>query len=281
MMKTLNKWLCSVLGMVAVGVVLSSCAQKMFYYPDAVDYGNTPTRYQQPFQDIYFQSGDGTRLHGWFVPSRLHATPKQAKGTVVHFHGNAQNVSSHYALVHWLPENGYNVFTFDYRGFGTSAGKVGFAGIVADADAALNHVRAMPEVDATRLFVLAQSIGGNKAIAAIGRGNREGIRAMVVDSTFYGYDAIANDKLAGASVVVNDQLSAHRYIAAISPIPLLMLHGTADEVIPYAHGERLFAKAGQPKRFVTVPEGRHIAALNEPYYQQQVLQWFERYGGGL
>ena len=281
MMKTVNKWLCSVLGMVAVGMVLSSCAQKMFYYPDAVDYGNAPTRYQQPFQDIYFQSSDGTRLHGWFVPSRLHANPKLAKGTVVHFHGNAQNVSSHYALVQWLPENGYNVFTFDYRGFGTSEGKVGFAGIVADADAALNHVRAMPEVDATRLFVLAQSIGGNKAIAAIGRGNRDGIRALVGDSTFYGYDAIANDKFKGASVLVNDGLSAHRYIAAISPIPLLMLHGTADEVIPYAHGERLFEQAREPKQFIAVKNGQHIRALNELYYQQQVLQWFNRNGGGL
>ena len=277
MMKTVNKYLCSVVGMVALGLLLSSCAQKAFYYPDALDYGNTPTRYQQPYQDVVFKSADGTALHAWFVPSRLHADPKQAKGTVIHFHGNAQNISSHYALVSWLPEQGYNVFTFDYRGFGSSAGQVEIAGIVADADVALNHVRAMPEVNSQRLFVLAQSIGGNKAIAAIGRGNRAGIRAMAVDSTFYGYDAIANDKFSGAGVLVNDQLSAHRYIAAISPIPLLMLHGTADEVIPYAHGERLFAKAQAPKQFIAVPDGHHITALGSPVYQQQVLAWFNRY----
>ena len=276
-MKTVNKYVCSVLGMLALGLLLSSCAQKAFYYPDAVDYGNTPTRYQQPYQDVVFQSADGTALHAWFVPSRLHSNPKLAKGTVIHFHGNAQNISSHYALVHWLPEHGYNVFTFDYRGFGSSEGKVGIADIVNDADAALNHVRVMPEVNSERLFVLAQSIGGNKAIAAVGRGNQAGIKAMVVDSTFYGYDAIANDKFSGAGMLVNDQWSAHRYIAAISPIPVLMLHGTADEVIPFAHGERLFAKAREPKQFIAVPDGHHISALHEPVYQQQVLAWFDRY----
>ena len=211
------------------------------------------------------------------MPSRVHSKPKQARGTVVHFHGNAQNMSSHYALVHWLPEHGYNVFTFDYRGFGDSEGKVGFRGMVADADAALNHVRAMPEVDGQRLFVLAQSIGGNKAIAAVGRGNREGIKALVVDSTFYGYDAIANDKFSGSGVLVNDQLSAYRYIAQISPIPLLVLHGTADQVIPYAHGVRLFEQAREPKQFTTIVNGEHITALTQPIYQQQVLAWLNRY----
>ena len=78
-------------------------------------------------------------------------------------------------------------------------------------------------------------------------------------------------------MLVSDQLSAHRYIAAISPIPLLMLHGTADEVIPYAHGERLFAKAKAPKQFIAVPDGHHITALASPVYQQQVLAWFNRY----
>ena len=195
----------------------------------------------------------------------------------MHFHGNAQNISSHYALVSWLPDQGYNVFTFDYRGFGSSEGKVGFSGVVDDADAALDYVRQLPEVDGQRLYVVAQSIGGNKAIAAIGRGNRAGIRAMVVDSTFYGYDAIANAKFSGASVLVSDQLSAHRYIGAISPIPLLMLHGTADNVIPYQQGQRLFAQAREPKQFITIPNGTHITALTNPVYQQQVLQWFNRY----
>ena len=78
-------------------------------------------------------------------------------------------------------------------------------------------------------------------------------------------------------MLVNDRWSAHRYIAAISPIPVLMLHGTADEVIPFAHGERLFAKAREPKQFIAVPDGHHISALNEPVYQQQVLAWFVRY----
>lgn len=75
----------------------------------------------------------------------------------------------------------------------------------------------------------------------------------------------------------NDQLSAHRYIGAISPIPLLMLHGTADNVIPYQQGQRLFTQAREPKQFITIPNGTHITALANPVYQQQVLQWLNQY----
>ena len=180
-------------------------------------------------------------------------------------------------MVHWLPEQGYNVFTFDYRGFGKSEGKPGFKEVVSDANAALDYVRKMPEVDANKLVVLAQSLGGNKAIAAIGEGNKAGIKAMVVDSTFYGYKAIAKDKVKGSQILVSDDLSAHRYIQRLHPIPVMFVHGTDDLVIPYHHSERLFALAKQPKHLLTIKNGRHLSALAQLRYQQQILEWMQQF----
>ena len=102
---------------------------------------------------------------------------RQAKGTVVHFHGNAQNMSSHWQFVGWLARRGYNVFVFDYRGYGDSAGHAELQGVYADSHSALDYVRSRADVDPTRLLVLGQSLGGTNAIAVVGSGNRAGAEA--------------------------------------------------------------------------------------------------------
>lgn len=73
---------------------LSSCAQQAFYYPDHADYG-TPAQAGLQHEDIFFQSEDGTRLHGWFIPAQNAGGLIPARATIIHFHGNAQNLSAH------------------------------------------------------------------------------------------------------------------------------------------------------------------------------------------
>ena len=73
---------------------LSSCAKQAFYYPDHTDYGS-PAQSGLPYENVSFQSADGTPLHGWFVPARGVADAKQARATIIHFHGNAQNLTAH------------------------------------------------------------------------------------------------------------------------------------------------------------------------------------------
>ena len=90
-----------------------------------------------------------------------------------------------------------------------------------------------PDVDATRLLVFGQSLGGTNAIAAVGSGNRAGVRAIAIESTFFSYSSIASEKVIGAGSLADDTYSAERFVAALSPMPLLLLHGTADAVIPF------------------------------------------------
>ncbi len=75
-----------------------------FYYPDHRIY-STPADDGYAFEEIAFQSLDGTRLSGWFIPAQ-----GKAIGTVIHFHGNARNMGSHYPYVSWLPAKGFNLF---------------------------------------------------------------------------------------------------------------------------------------------------------------------------
>jgi fermentation-respiration switch protein FrsA (DUF1100 family) len=262
----------------AVSLFLSGCVQSMFYYPDRVRY-ETPDALGLRYESVQFTSADGTRLSGWFIPAVGRQNPKEAKGTVVHFHGNAQNMSSHWRFVSWLPKQDYNVFVFDYRGYGESEGKPEPKGVFEDSNAALNHVRSRGDVDPERLFVFGQSLGGTNAIAVLGSGNRAGVKAAAIESTFYSYASIANDKMTGAGLLVGDDYAASKFVAAISPIPLLLIHGTVDAVIPHAHSQRLLADAREPKRLIDVPGAGHLEPMSAPRfgttYQQALTDFFD------
>ena len=261
----------------AANLGLVGCAQNLFYQPDNILY-DTPNNAGLSFEEVSFQSQDGTQLTGWFIPAKGVSDPKQAKGTVIHFHGNAQNISAHWRFAQWLPEHGYNLFAFDYRGYGTSKGSPNVKGVFEDSHAAINYVRQRPDVNPDKLVIFGQSLGGTNAIAAVGSGNQQGIRALIIESTFSSYSAIASDKVPGAGYLMNDDYSAQRFIANISPIPLVLIHGTDDPVIGLKHTQQLFALARQPKQLILVPGGSHIQAFAPKFvktYQQQLLDFLD------
>lgn len=249
----------------ALPLMLAGCVQSMFYHPDSVRY-ETPDALGLRYEDVRFASADGTQLSGWFLPAENRQDPKEAKGTVVHFHGNAQNMSTHWRFVAWLPKQDYNVFVFDYRGYGQSGGKPEPKGVFEDSNAALNYVRSRSDIDPGRLFVFGQSLGGTNAIAVVGSGNRAGVKAAAIESTFYSYSSIANEKMPGAGLLVSDDYAASKYVAAVSPIPLLLIHGTADQVIPLAHSRRLLADAREPRRLIEVPGASHLEPMTALRY---------------
>jgi len=245
------------------------CVSSMFYQPDRTVY-DTPDRHGLKYEQVAFRSKDGTRLSGWFIPAV--GTPR---GTVIHFHGNAQNMSAHFGFVSWLPAQGFNLFVFDYRGYGSSAGRPDRRGVFEDSLAALGYVAARPGIDHNRILVLGQSLGGANAIAAVGSRHHAGIRAVVIDSAFASYRGIVRDKIAAIPILsylrnplshllIDNDLSPEAVVANIAPTPLLIIHGTADPVVPYAHGKRLFDLAREPKRFWTIEGGDHTEAFGDP-----------------
>jgi len=227
---------------------------------------------------VSFPSADGTRLSGWFIPARGLADARTARGTVIQFHGNAQNLTSHWRSVDWLPDRGFNLFVFDYRGYGASAGVPSPQGVFENSRSALDYVRSRADLDPRRLLVLGPSLGGANAIAVVGSDDREGVRAVVIESAFASYSSIANDKLPSTGLLADDAFSPDRFVAGIAPIPLLLIHGADDQVIPLAHSERLFQLAGDPKRLILVPGGRHADAFSPRFgleYKDLVANFFD------
>jgi hypothetical protein len=267
----------------SLALFCSGCVGQMFYYPDNKVYG-TPAELGLKYEEVTFKSKDGTQLSGWFVPAK-----GVAKGTVIHFHGNAQNMTAHFGFVSWLPTEGFNLFVFDYRGYGKSAGKPNRKGVFEDSLAAIDYVRSRNDIQKDKLLILGQSLGGTQAISAVGGGNRQGVRAVVVESTFLSYRSIVRDKIGAmpllsllktplSYLLIGDELSSIEYVEKIAPIPLLLVHGTADDVIPYHHGTSLLERAMQPKEFWRIEGGGHIEAfvdVSSPY-RRKLVDFFEQ-----
>ncbi len=249
---------------------------KLFYYPDRVKY-DSPERARLTFENVYFKSADGTLLSGWFIPAAGVASPIEAKGTVIHMHGNAQNMTAHFGFVEWVPSRGYNLFVFDYRGYGQSRGAPEPKGVFEDAVAALDCLRTRSDIDTTRLFLFGQSLGGMIAIAAAGA-SPQGVRAVLAEAPFHSYSALADDQMPAQELVLDDTYCATTYVAKLSPIPLLLIHGTNDRVVPYTHSVMLLAEAKEPKQLVTITGGAHNDAMTDLHgttYQDMMIEFFD------
>jgi hypothetical protein len=248
-----------------------------FYFPDRIKY-DSPERVGLAFESVSFKSADGTTLSGWFIPATNLASQLEAKGTVVHLHGNAQNMTAHWQFVQWIPARGYNLFVFDYRGYGQSHGKPEPKGVFEDAIAALDYVRSRSDIDTGKLFVFGQSLGGMIAIASVGA-SPGGVRAVLAEAPFHSYALLADDRMPGEGMIVEDTYCATTYVARLAPIPLLLIHGSSDKVVPYSHSLKLLGEAGEPKQLVTAEGGEHLDIMTERYgtrYQDMMIDFFDR-----
>ena len=239
----------------------------------------TPERLGLAYEDVYFNASEGTHLHGWFLPAQ-----GKAHGTILFLHGNAENISTHIMSVRWLPQRGFNVFLLDYRGYGTSTGKPTLAGVQDDVDSALKMLIARPDVDASRIVVFGQSLGGAIAIYNVAHSPyRRHIRALVVESAFSSHRRITREKLGDfwltwplqwpLSWTVSDEYSPSRAVADVGPIPLLIIHGDRDPIVPPHHAQRLFDLAREPKAVWTVPGGGHIQAFQKYEYRDRFVAY--------
>lgn len=262
-------------------IFIYSCANWLVYFPNQV-VCRTPVPKNLEYEDISFRSEDNTKLHGWFLPSA-----GKPLGTVIHFHGNAQNILSHVFFVSWLPKENFNVFVFDYRGYGESEGSPTRKGVYNDCIAAIKYIKTRKDVDQNKLFILGQSLGGANAISVLSKNKFSGIRAIAIESTFYSYRSIARDKIGNIPFIqmlkwplcffiISNTYSPGKVVDQLTSVPLLFIHGTHDKTIPFHHSQWLYERANKPKYLWAVDGGRHTEAFTKfgEYYKKKLVQFF-------
>lgn len=238
---------------------LQTACTSLLYYPSQQTFFD-PKKFGIEPENVYFQDKAGRRIHAWWFDSKI--TP--AKGTFVFFHGNAENLTSHFASMSWLPAAGYNYLIFDYPGYGQSEGKPTPEANVISGMAALEWVKAFK--DSSPLIVYGQSMGGIVALrSVIETRDSLPVRAVVVDGTFPSFQTIARKKMSLswvtwllqplAYVAFSDQWAPQ--VEKISPVPLIVFHGAMDPIVEVEHGRALYEKAREPKVYIEIPKGHH------------------------
>jgi uncharacterized protein len=274
--------------LVVMGIAGCGAGNRLFYWPNDILY-NSVVRHGVVPEDVWFTSADGTKLHGWYIASRT----SPVRGTVIHFHGNAQNLTAHYAAVSWLPDEGYNTFLFDYRGFGHSEGTATREGTFQDSVAALEYIAGRADQQNVPLVAFGQSLGGALCLASLGESGLHGVRGIAVESTFYSYQQVGQAHLNRmwwtwavqwplSRWLLTDDHSPSHSLAKLTGTPLLVIHGDNDDVVMFSEGRKLFDRAGEPKEFVHVPGGTHAAAIasrspkDKRRYRAKLLAFYAR-----
>lgn len=253
--KRLVRWLRPIVVAIVVSLVFWTLIIMIFeeqfiFFPAVYPEGNyeAEERALRP-EDHWFETEDAVKLHGWYLRSA------DSLGTLVLFHGNAGNLSHRGEILRRLRSTGFNVFIFDYRGYGKSEGSPTESGVYADSRAAVRYVKGLTGVDSHRLFYLGSSLGG---AAAIDAASHQPPTAMILESTF----SSARDVAASAYPFLPVQFLLRTRFDSDSKIqtlhvPLLFFHGTEDSIIPYRLGRKLFDAANPPKQFIDIPGADH------------------------
>lgn len=234
------------------------------HQPTFLKNGKDTIEQEFTIESVVYKSSNGNTLNGWFLKSKKEIAP----ATILHFHGNAGCVLSQYQAVLPLLKYGFQIFIFDYSGFGFSEGKATKKNVLTDALATLDYLKNREDVKDTKLVLYGQSLGGHLS-AVVGSQKQNDIDVLVIEGAFSSHKDIAAHMVpVFGRIFVKQEYSATKSIKNFHK-PLLVIHSTEDEIIPFFMGKKIFDAANTPKDFFEVKKC-HICAPD--YYAEEIAQ---------
>ena len=219
----------------------------MMYFPDATRVA--PAQAGLPrAAEVTFASSDGEKLLAWYLP------PDAGKPLVIYFQGNAEGLAARVGRFTWLTADGTGLLALCYRGYGGSSGTPSEDGLIRDAAAAYGFAR--ERIPAQRIVLFGESLGTAVAVA-LAAGHD--VAAVILDAPFTSAAEVGAAAYPFAPVrwLIKDKFRSDERIGRLTA-PLLVMHGEQDRIVPIRFGEKLFALAREPKRFVRFPQGGHV-----------------------
>lgn len=229
---------------VGVILVLLALENSLVYHPirEAEEWLPPPN---QRVEDVSLATLDYTPIHAWWCPAEDGGAEQ---GAVLYCHGNAGNLSHRGASIQsWLQGVGLPVLIFDYPGYGRSGGTVSEAGCYAAADAAYDWLTRIKQIPPEKVVLYGDSLGGG---VAVDLASRRPHRALVLVNTFTSIPDVATKLYPWLPVrwLMRNRFDSGGKIGRCKQ-PVLIAHGTADRLVPFVQGQRLFATAHEPKQF--------------------------------
>ena len=239
------------------------------YHPDKA-FENQPGELGRPFEDVYFDAADGTRLNGWFYPAETNSPRRHL--VVAYCHGNAGNISHRLEVCKTLLRSGVAVFLFDYRGYGKSAGRPSEEGTYLDAQAAHQWL-VRKGFAATNIIAFGESLGGGIASEL---SLRVPLAGLVLQSTFSCVPDIGGELFPWLPVkwLCTIKYDTCKKLPRLK-LPVLVMHSREDRLIGFQHATRNFAVANEPKLLWEL-SGDHNDSVGDP---DNFLKGFEQFLG--
>ncbi len=273
--------LLSTLVIIAIGLFLfARYAEKTAIFYPKKQLTVNPGLLGLSYDNVFFTTADGVKLHGWYLRAGGTGPPTAgeqdvggpAPPVVIYFHGNAGNIGDRLEKVSHLLKIGLDVFLFDYRGYGLSAGVPSEAGLYRDAFAAYEYVCQRPGVIPSRIIAYGTSLGG---VPASELSAQRTLGALIIDSSFSSAADMARRMYPFIpSFLLSVKMDSVQRLQEVH-IPKLFIHSPQDELVPYDLGRKLFEAAAAPKEFL-VTHGRH----NDNYIESKDI-WIEGIRGFL
>lgn len=237
------------------------------YFPTSVLEGD-PGDVALSFEDVYLKTEDGIKLHGWFIPN------KNSHHALLHFHGNAGNISHRLHDIQRFHQFGLNVFVFDYRGYGKSEGSPTEMGTYFDAKAAYHFLLNEKGFKEKEIILFGESLGGAVAIDLCTKANPAG---LICQSTFTSTEEIAKEiyPFLPVKLFISFKYDSISKIGKVA-IPKLFMHSRDDEIVEFHHGQKLFETAPHPKEFFEMQGGHNEGFLTTKGYNEAIKTFLDK-----
>lgn len=275
-----------------LGLVNISCSPQLsfrdngfFYYPSKQIFPAPHTTANIQWLTLYSTSGNKLAAQYWQQPEGL------AKGLVVHFHGNAGNLSDTREKVDWLVDEGWELLLFDYSGYGLSEGRPSPLALREDGITALRKATELVKVQRRshpeyQYVAIGTSMGGAVLTDTLAhtQGKTLTPQLLVIDSSFASYleisrHVVTQTRLGRAfqwliSSFISDKTAPIHAIAHLDQVPKLYVHCQEDQLIPEHMSRALYQRAGGAKNYWSLPDCGHARSFTRdfPHYQQALKQ---------
>ncbi len=220
------------------------------------------------YQDVFFETEDGKRLHGWYIPC------KNPIASLLFCHGNGGNISYRTESLRQFNSLNVNVFIFDYRGYGKSSGWLTEQGTYKDAQAAYQWLK--DTEPSLPLFIFGRSLGANIAADLATKVNAAG---LIYESGFNSVQDLGEEifPFLPVRLITKYKYNALDKIKHIN-MPLLVIHSPDDEIAPFHHGQKTFDAALAPKQFLQISGGHNDGyMLSETEYLKELAEFINKY----
>ena len=251
----------------ALGLILYFM-QPTFLYRPVRQILYTPGELGLDFESVVFESADGLRLTGWYVPA------DDSELTVLFCHGNGGNISHRLDSINIFYNLGVNCFIFDYRGYGESGGRTSEQGTYLDVEAAYKWLMEEKNVSPDSIIIFGRSLGGS--VAAYLAAKVE-VKALIIESCFTSYADIGKKFYSYMPVRLFAKFGYPTidYVRDVN-CPVMIIHSRDDDIIPFEFGQKLYEAVDAPSEFVEIFGGHNDGFLvSSEIYKKAWMKWLE------